>query len=659
VAALVRHIQPCAAVSTRETQMNRRQRRAAAKLGTPSNPAGSNPRATAAAAVPASAELFGAGLAHHQAGRLAEAEGCYRRALAAQPNHADALNMLGVLAHQMGRPDMALELIRRAIENKPNNPGYYCNLGYALRDQGRAEEAAAAARQAIRIKPDLATAHFNLGCALHDQGQLDEAAAAYRDAIRIDPDLAAAHSNLGNILRSLGRFDEAVAACRQAIRLDPGLADAHCNLGTALHDQGKHEEAVAAYGQAIGLNPNLAAAHYNLGSARYDQGEVDEAMAATRHAIRIKPDYAEAYNNLGVLLTELRQLPEALASYDRALAIRPDYADCHLNRGLLLLLRGSFAQGWEEYEWRWKTPHVAPRQSPVPRWQGEDLAGKTILLHGEQGLGDALQFMRFVPEVKALGANVVLEVDRSLVRLARTLDAADAIIAAGDEIPHVDCCCPLMSLPKMFKTDAGSMPSRVPYLRTDPAAAMTWKERLAAYSQLRIGLCWAGGPGFSRPRVDGARTNRTFARSMTLAHLAPLAALDDVVLVSLQKGAASKQLQESVLQSVLPVMDWTGEIGDFADTAALVDVLDLVISIDTSVAHLAGALGKPVWLLNRFDSSWQWLTDRDDSPWYPTMRIFRQPRPGDWDAVVGAVKDALLASPTFETHPIAPETPLP
>ena len=330
-----------------------------------------------------------------------------------------------------------------------------------------------------------------------------------------------------------------------------------------------------------------------------------------------------------------------------------------MNRGLLLLLRGSFAPGWEEYEWRWKTLHVAPRRLAVPRWQGEDLGGKTILLHGEQGLGDALQFMRFVPVVKALGANVVLEVDRSLVRLAGTLAAADAIIAAGDEIPRVDCCCPLMSLPGMFKTDASNMPSRVPYLRADPASAKTWKERLANHSQLRVGLCWAGGPGFSRPRVDGARTNRAFARSVTLQHLAPLGALDDIVLVSLQKGEAAKQLQELVLQSVLPVMDWTGEIGDFADTAALVDALDLVISVDTSVAHLAGALGKPVWLLHKFDGSWQWLIDRDDSPWYPTMRIFRQPKPGDWDSVVGAVKHALLARPTFERHPIAREAPRP
>ncbi len=400
--------------------------------------------------------------------------------------------------------------------------------------------------------------------------------------------------------------------------------------------------------------PIIAAAYYNLGSARYDQGELDEAMAATRHAIRIKPDYAEAHNNLGVLLTELRQLPEALASYDRALAIRPDYADCHLNRGLLLLLRGSFAQGWEEYEWRWNTPHVAPRRFAMPRWQGEDLGGKTILLHGEQGLGDALQFMRFVPEVKALGANIVLEVDRSLVRLAKSLNAADAIIAPGDDIPRVDYCCPLMSLPKVFKTDAGNMPSRVPYLRADPAGAKAWKERLANCSQLRVGLCWAGGPGFSRPRVDGARTNRAFARSITLQHLAPLAVLDDIVFVSLQKGESAKQLQESVL----PVMDWTGEIGDFADTAALVDALDLVISVDTSVAHLAGALGKPVWLLHRFDGSWQWLIDRDDSPWYPTMRIFRQPKPGDWNSVVGAVKDALLARPSFE-HSTAPEASLP
>jgi len=631
--------------------MNRRHRRAAAKLGqTPSNftgthPARNNPVGTAAIAVPGAAELLSAGIAHHQAGRLAEAEGCYRRILAVQPNHAGTLNMLGVLAHQVGRPDTAVELFRQAIQNDANNAACFTNLSHALRDRGRAGEAAAAARQAIRIKPDLAAAHFNLACALCDQGHLGEAAVACRDAIRIDPNLATAHSNLGNILRILGQLDEAIAACREAIRLEPGLADAHCNLGAALHDQGRHVEAIAAYEQAIGLEPGLAAAYYNLGSARYDQGELDGALAATRHAIRIKPDYAAAYNNQGVLLTELRQLPEALASYDRALAIRPDYADCHLNRGLLLLLMGSFAQGWTEYEWRWQTPHVAPRRLAVPRWQGEDIGGKTILLHGEQGLGDALQFMRYVPVVKALGATVVLEVDRSLVRLARTLEGADRIIAAGDEIPSIDYCCPIMSLPNMFKTDESNMPSQVPYLRADPVVAKAWKERLAAYSHLKVGLCWAGGPGFSRPRVEGARTNRVMARSMTLQQLAPLAGLDDIVFVSLQKGEASNQIR----QSVLPVVDWTGELDDFADTAALMDALDLVISVDTSVAHLAGALGKPVWLLNKFDGSWQWLIDRDDSPWYPSMRIFRQPKPGDWDCVAGAVKHALWRKLTFQS----------
>jgi tetratricopeptide (TPR) repeat protein len=620
--------------------MNRRQRRAAAKLGPmPGN------SAAAAPSIQGMSELFGAGLAHHRAGRLGEAESCYKRVLAVQPGHADALNMLGVLAHQAGRPDMSVALIGRAIESNASNPAYFVNLGYALRDQGRAAEAAAAARQAIRLAPALAPAHFNLGCALHQQGALEEAAAAYRDAIRIDPGLADAHSNLGHILRALGEFDAAAAACREAIRLSPGLADAHCNLGTVLHDQGRHEEAVAAYGEAIARNPRMAAAHYNLGTARYDQGALDEAVGAIRHAISLKPDYAEAHNNLGVLLTEQRHLDEALASYDRALAIRPDYADCRLNRGLLLLLQASFVPGWQDYEWRWKTPHVAPRRFAALRWRGEPIGGKTILLHGEQGLGDALQFLRFVPVVKASGANVVVEVDRSLVRLAHTLDGADTVIATGDEIPSSDYCCPLMSLPSVLETDETDLPSRVPYLRAAPAASARWRERFATCSQLRIGLCWAGGSGFTCPRVDGARTDRAFARSVTLQHLAPLAELDHVVFISLQKGEASKQLASSALR----VMDWTAEIADFADTAAIVEALDLVISVDTSVAHLAGALGKPVWLMNKFDGSWQWLVDRDDSPWYPSMRIFRQPRVGDWDSVVGAVKAALLAQSTFTT----------
>jgi protein O-GlcNAc transferase len=319
--------------------MNRRQRRAAAKLGQVPN----GPDA-AAAVVPRAVDPFGQGLAHHQAGRLAEAESCYRRMLAAQPNHADALNMLGVLAHQMGRPDLAVVLIRQAIDKNETNPAYYSNLGYALRHQGQLPEAIAAARQAIRLKPDLAAAHFHLGCALYDQGQLDAAAAAYREAVLIDPAQADAYCNLGNVLRDQGKLDEVVAACRQAIRLNPGLAAAHCNLGAALQGQGKLDEAIAAYGLAIGLKPDMAEGFYNLGSALYDQGNLDDAITAYRQALRLKPDYAEAYSNLGCALRDQDRLDEAVGACREAIGLKPQYAEAHMNLGGALYEHGKLAE---------------------------------------------------------------------------------------------------------------------------------------------------------------------------------------------------------------------------------------------------------------------------------------------------------------------------
>jgi len=314
---------------------------AAAEVGrAPDNPPGN----TTAIDTADIAEVFKAGIMHHQAGKLAEAEGCYRQVLAAKPKHADALNMLGVLAHQAGRPDMAVVLIRQAIESDPGNPGYFSNLAYTLRHQGNLHEAAAAARQAIRLKPDLAAAHFNLGCALHDDGELDKAAAAYREAVRIDPALAGAYCNLGNILRDRGKLDEAVAACREAIRLDPNLAPAYCNLGTALQDQGNLEEAIAAYVQAIGLKPDMAEGYYNLGSALYHQGKLDDAITANGQAIRLKPDYAEAYSNIGSVLRDQGRLDEAVRACREAIRLKPQHPDAHLNLGAALYDQGRLAE---------------------------------------------------------------------------------------------------------------------------------------------------------------------------------------------------------------------------------------------------------------------------------------------------------------------------
>ena len=336
-------------------------------------------------------------------------------------------------------------------------------------------------------------------------------------------------------------------------------------------------------------------------------------------------------------MEKLNRPDDALVSYDRAIALKPDYAKAHFNRSLALLLKGNFADGWEEYEWRWKggARGVKPRKFECPQWRGENLAGKTIFLYPEQGYGDTIQFLRYVPLVASRGGHVILEVPPPLLRLAERLQGAAQVFASGAAAPAADFFCPLLSLPRAFSTTVATIPGEVPYLVADRTAIAAWRRRLAVLEGLRVGLVWAGSPRPNQPEAN--RINRR--RSITLGHFANLADVPGVSLVSLQKDQAASQTRSP--PPGLFVHDWTDELGDFADTAALIEALDLVISVDTSVVHLAGALGKPVWLLNRFDTCWRWLLDRDDSPWYPTLRQFRQPRRGDWDSVIMDVLAAL------------------
>ncbi len=539
--------------------MNRKQRRAAAKLGQASSPA---PGEAATAAARGVAELLAEGLKHQQAGRLAEAEACYRRVLAGQPDHADALHLLGVIAHQVGRHDLAVELIRQAIKRDGRNPVYFSNLGVALKAQGRLDEVVAACRQAIHLKPDYAEAYSNLGYALWDQG----------------------------------RLEEAVAACRQAIRFKPELAEAHCNLGGALEVQGKHDEAVAACHQAIRLNP----------------------------------DYAEAFFNRGNALKELGRLDEALTSYDKALALKPDYAQAHWNRSLLRLLKGDFERGWAESEWRWNNASLglSKRNFTQPLWLGaESIDGRTMLLHHEQGLGDAIQFCRYAPLLAARGARVILEVEEPLKQLMSGLAGVSHCVSKGEALPDFDLHCPLLSLPLAFGTRLETIPSTTPYLHA-PARGQDWEARLGPKNRPRIGLVWSGNP---RHRDDRKR-------SIELKALSPLFDVA-ATFVSLQKDLRAGD--EATLAERGDIIRLGPSLESFADTAALISQLDLVISVDTSVAHLAGALGRPVWVLLPFVPDWRWLLDRDDSPWYPTARLFRQTGSRDWRGVVERVRAAL------------------
>jgi len=537
-------------------------------------------------------------LQHHRAGRLQEAQAIYQHVLRVQPNQPDALHLLGVVEYQRANYVRATELIRQAIRINDAVAEYHCNLGNALKDQGRSEESISAYRRALAINPTFPAAHFNLGLALLEQGRPDEAIACQKRALALEPGYPDAHNALGIALKNQGRVDEAIAAHRRAIALRPGFAEAHNNLGIALQAKGEFDAAVASYQKALALKADFPEAYCNLGLVNLDQGRVDDACVAFRRALTLKPNNASA----------------------------------HLNHALALLLQGEFAQGWKEYEWRLESARELKALKVRFRcrvWQGEDLAERKILLYSEQGLGDTLQFIRYAPRVAQRGGRVFVECQPELKRLLQSVTEIEAVIGRGEPHPDIDICCPLLSLPMVFGTTLDTIPADIPYLAAEPDLVAFWSDRLASAKGFKVGLVWGGRP-----------TNRTDRRrSCALSDFVPFAKVAGIRLFSLQKGPAAKQVQSP--PKGIDLIDWTGKIDDFADTAALVANLDLVISVDTAVAHLAGALGKPVWLLCRFDSEWRWLLNRDDSPWYPSMRIFRQRAPGNWAEVMDRVAAAL------------------
>jgi tetratricopeptide (TPR) repeat protein len=579
-------------------------------------------------------QAFQLALQHHQSGRLAEAEALYRRILAADPRHAEALHYLGMMACQVGRGEVGVTLIRMAIASKPDYPEAHFNLGNALKDCGHLDEAIAAWQEAIVHRPEYPEAHSNLCIALTDKGRLEEAVEAGQRAVALRPNYPQAHYNLGNALQEKGRIDDAIEAYRQAIALSANFPAAHNNLGIVLKERGRLDEAVAAYRQAIVRKPDFPDAHNNLGIALRDKGRLEEAIDAYRKAVALMPDFPEAHNNLGNALKDTGDMEAAIAASRQAITLKPDFAEAHFNLGTMLLVQGNFIDGWREYEWRWRSRDFIPSQRGFtqPEWDGRPLEGRTLLLHSEQGFGDALQFIRYLPLVARRGARVFVECQEALQRLVQTMSADSTVVARGRPLPPFDVHCPLLSLPRLFATDLASIPRDVPYLHADAAEAGVWRERLAdASASLKVGLVWAGRPTHANDR------NRT----MKLAGFAPLARIPGVRFVSLQKGDAAAEAKSP--PEGMELSDPTEELHDFADTAALVAALDLVIAVDTSVVHLAGALGKPVWVLLPFAPDFRWLLGRSDSPWYPTIRLFRQQRAGEWDHVIAEVRSQLEA----------------
>lgn len=570
-------------------------------------------------------------LAAYQRGDLGEAERVCRTLLGVRPAHFEALYLLAIIAGQSGRTRAALDLLEQAVAVNPASADAHYNRGVALGGLGRHAEALPCYERATALRPDFADAHFNRGVALAELARPAEAVASYDRALTLDPQRADACTNRGIALRRLGRHAEALASFERTATLQPRQASAHNNLGSALGDLGRHAEALASFERALALDPGYAEAWNNRALVLGDVERYADALTGFDRALALRPEYAEAWYNRGNALRELHRYADAIASFERAIALKPDYADAHWNLADVHLLLGDFARGWSEFEWRWKLARNdrAQRDFAPPLWLGDTpLQGRTILLHAELGLGDTLLFCRYAADVAALGGRVVLEVQPPLVRLLEGMEGVAEIVPRGAPLPAFDCHCPLMSLPLAFRIDPGTVPARVPYVRSDPVLVAQWRERLGPKAGPRIGVVWSGSVALKNDQ-----------RSMTLAEMLPLVG-GNAHWVSLQK---EMRADERAAVAARPELRHFGdELRDFADTAALVELMDLVVTIDTSVANLAGAMGKDVWILlpaNPHD--WRWMLEREDSPWYPTARLFRQRLQGDWTGVVRRVGEAL------------------
>ena len=641
-------------------------------------------------------------LEHFRSGCLDRAEAIFRAVLAANPRDADALNLLGVAADTRGDSAMAEKLIARALSLREST-SYRSNLGLALSHLGRHEEAVVEYRKALDQEQNYPEAWNNLGISLEALRRSDEAEAAYRKAIAARPNYAEAMGNLGNTLRALGRTEEAIAAYRESLARNPAAQRAP--LGNALRKAGRLDEAEAAFREDVARNPdspealnNLAAAlgendrareaaellpratalrpdypeaHANLGQVLQQLGRMEEAVAACERALELRPNYPEALTNLGNALRALNRLPEAERALRRALALRPTDVGCynnlaialqaqdrpmealavldlavaldpddpetHHHRAMLLLREGRLIEGWEDYESRFRIKQSgdAYKQfADAAPWRGQPVDGRTILLVPEQGLGDTIQFARYASLLSERGAFVVMGVQRPLAQLLRSVPGVSRCVAVGEPLPTYDVHCPLLSLPRALGTTLETVPAVVPYVFSEPDAAARWSERLRTdVAGFRVGLVWAGNPKHLGDRQ----------RSIPVKAFAPLWRVPGVRWFSVQAGERATDLAEIPIGDLPPggIDDLAPELTDFAETAAALTNLDLVISVDTSVAHAAGALGRPVWTLLARVPDWRWLRTGASSPWYPTMTLFRQDDRRDWETVLSEVEQRL------------------
>jgi len=533
----------------------------------------------------------------HRQGRLDEAEKLYSRALKAKRDHFDALHLLGMLNHQRGKAGEAYRLISAALKVDPRSADALSNLALVLHALKRDDDALANLAKALAISP----------------GHLD------------------ACNNRGNILLDLGRPADALADFDAVLAQAPQHIQARVNRGNALAAIGENDRALADYDAALAQAPTNPLAHYNRGNSLRALGRDADAIAAFERALSAAPNHLNAWLNRGLASAALNRHQEALQSYGKVLSLQPENADAHFNAALSLLTIGDYSRGFAEYEWRWKrTGMGAVRKFRQPLWRGDvPLSGKTILLHAEQGLGDTVQFVRYAPHLARNGARVVLEVQSALKPLLSDVEGVAEVFARGEPLPPFDLQCPLASLPLACKTDVSSIPADIPYLRVPEQYMAQWRARLGDLRSPRIALAWSG-------QITHANDRN---RSIALAALEPLLSVPGVRFIGVQRDLRAGE-GESLARDGR-ILNLGGDLTDFADTAAVLALADLTICVDTSIAHVAGALGRPTWVLLPFQPDWRWMLERDHSPWYPAVKLYRQPAPGDWRSVIERVRAAL------------------
>ena len=579
------------------------------------------------------AQILEEALKHRNSGSLQVAEDLCRKVLEVDFRNVNALHLMALIVAQRGGHVLAEDYLRKAIHLKPDLAELHRNLGIILSEVNRKEEAEASIRTALCLNPNDAEAYSILGGIFLEQRQWDEAIANYLQGLRLNPNCTYIHNNIGVSLRHLNRQEEAKAAFQQAISLKPDYAEAHNNLGAVLEDQGELDQAVTFLQEAIRLKPNYAEAYGNLGNIYHKLGNLDLAKSLLQEAIRLKSDYAEAHLYLGAVFQLEGELDQALTAYRKSISLKPDFDLAHFNLGVVLLLMGHLKEGWDEYEWRLQLKKTKHRTLSQPHWNGTHLGGKTVLLHAEQGFGDTIQFVRYLPLVMERGGKIVFECQPELLQLMTEIPGVIELIKVGDALPHFDVHLPLMSLPRVFETTLSTIPARIPYLFADNVLVEYWRQELKSLNGFKLGIVWQGNPLFPRDQD----------RSIPLRHFEKLARSSRVNLISLQKEESGiEQLRTSAGR--FNVLDLSDRLKTFSDTAAVMRNLDLVISSCTSVAHLAGALGVPIWTVLQFIPDWRWLLNRSDSPWYPTMRLFRQKKQGDWREVFDEITETLKAS---------------